>query len=85
MPITSTLLKHVPQEDRDKFRTYFNSSNEIRDAFIAMCQEEVNRLIYTKNEDYDKGSWAYYQADRNGQIKVWKTVLSIMEYKQENK
>ena len=80
--IHTKLTKHVPQgKQSEDFKKYFINAVEIREVFLKLVEEELEALISTKEEDYSKGSWAYYQADKNGQIKVWKMVQKLMTIK----
>lgn len=47
---------------------------------IEDYEEESNRAKLAL-DNYDKASWGYYQADRNGEIRAYRKILKLVEEK----
>ena len=68
--------KHLQSdEDKEKFRSYILNSNSLWDRLADILKD---KLPETKEADYDKAAWAYYQAHQNGYEQAIKEILSIL-------
>jgi hypothetical protein len=76
--VDSRLVAGLKEEDAAKFKGYFISALDIREKIVSIAKKEIAFLEHTKLEDYDKGSWAYYQADKNGELRTWKEIIKLM-------
>lgn len=76
----SRWLKGLEDKDKESFRRklvgakkIFSKQKEIIDADI---EKELHKML--SEEDFEKASWAELQAYRNGKIKAYKDVISLI-------
>ena len=63
------------QEEKDKFKSYILNSSSLWDRLRDILKD---KLPVSKEIDYEKASWSYYQADCNGYTRAMKEVLSLL-------
>ena len=56
----------------------YYSSKIFRDILKEILSAKLNDLFITKKSDYDKSSWAYYQAHKNGEIQAIRELINIL-------
>ena len=67
------------KEEKDKFEAYIRNSTGLLEILEKIINNKLNKLETTKDEDYDKPSWANYQADRLGQIRAYKHLKETIQ------
>lgn len=68
--VPSTLLRRCNPEDKGALQTSFSNAEVYRQAAISYLKKEKLLLEQTVAADYNLASWGYYQADRNGAIRM---------------
>jgi hypothetical protein len=63
------------KEEKEKFRSYVVNSSSLWERLGQIINEKIPD---SKEHDYDKAAWAYYQADQNGYERALKEILSIL-------
>lgn len=54
------------------------SSDIVLQALSLHIQELIKEREKTSALDYDKASWAFHQADRNGELRAFNTILKTI-------
>ena len=68
----------TPEEKKD-FETYVRNSTGLLEVLEKIINNKLRILEKTKDEDYDKPSWANYQADRLGQIRAYRHLKETIQ------
>jgi hypothetical protein len=63
------------QGEKDSFKEYLLGTSSLWERLSTLLEEKLPK---PKEEDYDKGSWAYYQADQNGYERALREVLTLL-------
>ena len=66
-------------EERKTFEGYVRNSKSLLEVLERIVNNKLKILETAKDEDYDKASWAYYQADRLGQIRAYKHIKETIQ------
>jgi len=64
-------------DEPDVFEIY-SSSRDMRRLIKKVIENKIRNLYTTKEADYDKASWAYYQAHKNGKIQALTELMQIL-------
>lgn len=72
----------LPKADADERQSFVDSATH--NAFIMDgLKDALKKIIEEKDKaplaDYDKASWPYLRADKDGQIRAYRDVLSMLE------
>ena len=71
-------LSHLKDsQDKDKFIYKLKSSKDIFERLNEIIIEKIETLDKTNKEDYDKASWAFYQAHKNGAKEALNEILML--------
>jgi|TARA_R100001530_G_C4313135_1_gene153609 hypothetical protein len=63
------------EEEKDKFREYILNSTSLWERLGQIIEEKAPKTV---PKDYDKGSWAYYQADQLGYQRALNDILMVL-------
>ena len=61
--------------EQENFREYVLGANSLWDRLETILREKLPK---SKEEDYDKASWAYYRANQDGYERALREVLAIL-------
>lgn len=50
------------------------------DLLTALAESELNKLTSGPLAEYNSPNWAYLQADKQGQARVWKNILVLCNH-----
>ena len=64
------------QEFTKLLKTYVN--DPVLRQLKKVILERIKELKHTQLRDYDKASWPFYQAHKNGQIEELESILSLL-------
>lgn len=66
------------EKEKEELRTMINSSIPLRRLgdIIKAQLKELDRK--DANDDYQSPAWPYLQADRQGQVRVYRRILSLL-------
>lgn len=70
-------FKTLKQNEKEVEETY-EHSKEFRKLLRLVLEKKLQEMFVTSTEDYDKASWPYYQAHKNGKISAYRELLSIL-------
>jgi len=78
-----TMSKSIPSpfkmlEDEPDVLEIYSSSRDMRRVMKKVIENKLRNLFMTKEADYDKASWAYYQAHKNGKIQALTELMQIL-------
>lgn len=69
---------HLKEEkDRKDFEGYLRNSTTIFDRLRDILHEKKPK---PSKQDYEKASWAYYQAHQNGKEEAIKEILDLINF-----
>ena len=63
------------KKEQESFREYVLGANSLWDRLETILREKLPK---SKEEDYDKASWAYYRANQDGYERALREVLAIL-------
>jgi hypothetical protein len=66
------------REEKEKLEQTIRNSSFILDKVADLIEKQLDELNRTKVADYDKPSWPFFQADRNGQKRALTTLLETL-------
>jgi len=66
----------IDNEDKDKVRQDYVTAQA---AFARLTKILTKKLKKGSSGDYDKASWAYYQADSNGYNRALTEVMKLIK------
>lgn len=69
-----------PKEIED-FKVYVKNSSALINRLSDILEAKLDAVERPKKTDYDCPSWAYEQADRNGQVRTLLDILEILDLK----
>lgn len=83
VPLTASLDKKYPStwfqglsaEDKDHLIKQLGNSF-LKDRLVSIIQDQL-RSLKSKSSDYDNPSWAFKQADQNGQERAFNYLLRL--------
>ena len=64
-------------EEKKKFEEYLRNATTLTDRLEEILTSKIKG---SKEEDYEKASWAYYQADQNGYNRALQEILELFKY-----
>ena len=70
---------NMPQEDKEKLEKSIRASKNTLDLLLKILVEEKKNLLKNPSSEYDKASWAYYQADVNGQVRQLDKLINLID------
>ena len=69
-------LAHLQDlKDKEDFKAYVLSASALWERLATILEHKMPK---SQELDYDKGSWAYYQADQNVYERALKEVLELL-------
>lgn len=72
---------HLPAERQAPFAQQIKSSLDVLERLSSILKESLEVADKSTTSDYDKASWPYYAADRNGYKKALREVLELLDIK----
>lgn len=74
------LLSDLDENEINLIKENFHFSKPFRDRLITVLNEEMDAIsaAMRKDESYEKAAWPYSQADKLGQIKAMRKVISLL-------
>ena len=64
-------------EQKESLRQSIQNSSYILNILTEIIEKEIQRLELNKFEDYSNANWALATADKNGQLRAYKTLLQL--------
>lgn len=65
----------------EEFHKMLRTNDPVLQRLKQIMENERNALISVKPlEDYDNPSWSHKQADRQGQLRVYQNILTLLEF-----
>ncbi len=78
----SVWFKGIPKRDHEQRKkdlmSYQNAFDALREVLVNM------ETTVSPKADYDSPSWAFKQADRNGEQRMLQTVLKLIDIKDDH-
>ena len=74
-----SMLKGLDEGGKRQLEGEFHSSVLLRQQIVRFAEDEI-KSIQTAMRDvtqYEKSSWAMYQADRMGQLRAYEKIISL--------
>lgn len=72
------LLALVPKKDHAEFRQKWASARQVLEVLKQAIEKKELEKRKGKAEDYDKPSWAYYAADKNGYLRAVEEIKNLL-------
>lgn len=73
----------IDNPDREKRIEHVRHSRELLGIMAQIARNEISSLESTPFEDYSVPGWELREADRKGQIRSWRHVLSLCDLNQK--
>ena len=64
-------------EQKEQLEKTIRGSKYVLDILTAHIEREIVRLEAAREADYDRPNWAMWVADRNGQVRKLKDLLTM--------
>ena len=80
MTISTKWFQDLDQSERKNFaELYKNYDNDpILKQLKKVLDNRLQEIRHTPIQDYDKASWAFYQAHRNGQEEMLLEIINLL-------
>lgn len=75
--------KQAGDVDKKSYEEGIRSAAHTLQILTEILEKELSALEALRTSDYDIPNWSYWQADRNGQIRQLKSILSLTRLDQE--
>lgn len=79
--LNSVWFHGVKNEDRQKRADLVLSGHSVLDLLEGIVSSKIAELDQTSVHSYDNPNWAYKEADRQGQLRSYRTMLEILKRK----
>jgi len=76
--ISTEWLAGLTQERQAEIRRLWRLSNPLADRLQEVLKKKLGSLQNTHEGDYDRQSWPYWRADRDGQIRILEEVIKLL-------
>ena len=76
--ITTEWIAGLTQEQQAEMRRLWKLSNPLLDRLNVVLQKRLTDLREISGQSYDRPGWAYWRADRDGQIRAIESILEIL-------
>lgn len=70
-------FNNLPKSEQEDFKKTVLASQVVVDRLKEMC---YNKIKNEEVSDYDTPSWAYKQADRNGYVRAYKELITLLTF-----
>lgn len=77
------LFRGLDEKGKEEFRRLLAHSALIR-RLREILTEEISVLENTSKTDYEKAAWAFYQADKNGELRALKKILNLLDQREQD-
>jgi len=79
--INSKWSSNLKGKDKENLDSAVKNSSMLLDRLTEIVQQQIQTLECPTKADYDSSSWAYKQADRNGQLRAYRDILTLTDRK----
>lgn len=79
--LNSVWFHGVKNEDRQQRADLVLSGHSVLDLLEVIVASKIAELDQTSAHNYDNPNWAYKEADRQGQMRSYRTMLEILKRK----
>ena len=69
--------------DREKLEETVRNGRFVLERLTEIIEQEIKEYEVSKVEDYDKVSWPYFRADRDGQLRSLRNILKLTNLKDQ--
>lgn len=76
--ISTEWLYGLSPEEAVAFESTWRNSTYVLDRLKAILQRELNSINTDKEDDYNNPQWPVLRADRNGQVRQLKKLISLL-------
>lgn len=77
MTLSSKWFEDTRTAEDKKTREEFIHGAQVLDILKTIVSRDIERLESTSLSDYDNPNWAFLEADRHGQLRALKQILSL--------
>jgi len=77
--LNSVWFHGVKNEDRQRRADLVLSGHSVLDLLEAIVASKIAELDQTSTHDYDNPNWAFKEADRQGQVRSYRTMLQYLK------
>lgn len=72
-------LMEVPEDKRAEYLDTIKHSTIVRTQLVKVLEHEIKQLDNISRQDYTCPSWAYKQADRLGELRAYRKLLTLVK------
>ena len=83
MSLASKWFAGVRPEDKAKHEETIRNSRYTLDILQKIVEDSLRVETTPKRSDFDNPNWAYAQADRNGAIRAYNSILALIRPSKE--
>lgn len=76
-------LEGVKGQEREDLKLFITNNKKVLDILVKMMYNMYRESENSSISDYDSSSWAYRQADLNGEKRVLKRLISICDISEQ--
>jgi hypothetical protein len=77
-------VKKQGDKAREDYEKTIRSSVHVLERLAEIVQEELDRIEFPQSQDeYDCPSWSHKQADRLGQLRAYRNIMSLLKLTEE--
>ena len=73
-------FNNLPKAEQEDFKKTILASQIVVDRLREMCYNKVKNGEVFSTSEYDTASWAYKQADRNGYLRAYNELISLLTF-----
>ncbi len=77
----SRLVNGLEEGDKDLVTMEFKSTVRLRDRIVELLERDIEGVYASMRDEksYESGAWPYKQAEKIGEIKAIKKLISLFE------
>ena len=85
MKLLSTVVKSLPDEEREEFTKRCIANADLFKKFADVCsrKQQDSYTSSMKLDKFEKASWAYYQADQQGYQRAMVEVQALLDFNKD--
>ena len=68
----------LPKAEQEEFKKLVLGSQKVLDKLSEICYNTIKNGESPSTSDYDSPSWAFKQADRNGYMRAYREIISLL-------
>jgi len=81
MAISTKWGSNLKGKEKETFEGVIKNSSMLLDRLTEIVEQQIQSLHAPSKEDYDNSAWAFKQADRNGQLRAYRDILTLTDRK----